>query len=161
MKNKARLREIQILLGVAAKTSKDALDARLAAEGDGISSLQYSILQIIRQGPQTISKISRAQMLDPSTLVPSVDGLERAGLAQRTKDPNDRRRTPLVITEKGIDLLNRIPVLDENGLFIRGLEQISPERQEALVGLLRELISNLMGEEAVRGIRANAEGSSE
>jgi DNA-binding MarR family transcriptional regulator len=34
-------------------------------------------------------------MLDPSTLVPAVDALERKGLAMRGQDPNDRRRNPL------------------------------------------------------------------
>ncbi len=161
MNNRARLRETQILLSVAAKTAKDSLDARLAQHGEGISTLQYNILQIIRVTPQTISKISRAQNLDPSTLVASVDSLERSGLAQRTKDPNDRRRTPLVITEKGIQLLERIPVLDDEGAFVQGLTQLSDESQEQFLNLLRELVGNLMGEEAVRAIGANAKLSSE
>ncbi len=96
--------------------------------------------------------------LDPSTLVPAVDALERHELARRTKDPKDRRRTPLSITDQGIALLNRIPALDEAETLFSGLSHMSEANQDHLLALLRELVGHLLGsEDAVRGITANAQ----
>jgi DNA-binding MarR family transcriptional regulator len=150
MENKALMREVQALIAIAAKHVRNSTEAR--AQGGGISGLQYSVLKIIRQERQTITDISRVAMVDPSTLVPAVDALERAGLARRTKDPNDRRRTPVEITDAGRDLLARIPVLDESDALVQGLSQMSAAHREQLRGLLRELVSHLTSEAAVNDL---------
>src|SRR5258708_6949218 len=145
MQNKTRSREIQALVSIAAKIVRNSMDERLTVYGAGISSLQFGILQIIQKRPQTITEISRLQMLDPSTLVPAVDVLERNGLARRTKDLKDRRRTPLKITDEGQALLARIPMLDENDALVKGLMQMDGTHQELLLNLLRELLGKLQG----------------
>lgn len=130
------------------------MDERLAAGETGLSVLQYGILQIIQKGPQTISEISRVQMLDPSTLVPAVDVLERNGLARRTKDPKDRRRSPLEITKEGQTLLASIPVLTDEDVLVKSLAQMSEAHQEQLRTLLRELVGKLNGEAAIQTLTA-------
>src|SRR5262249_54293767 len=127
---------------------------RLAHQNTGITSLQYGILQIIRKGPQTMTEISRVQMIDPSTLVPAVDSLERKGLARRMKDPKDRRRTPLKITKEGLALLAQIPMLDEDDALVKALAQIATDHQEQLLSLLRELVGKIHGEESVQTLTA-------
>src|SRR5258708_10349518 len=126
MQNRALTREIQALVAIAAKIIRNSMDERLATQDTGITGLQYGILQIIQKGPQTMTEISRVQMLDPSTLVPAVDSLERKGLARRMKDTKDRRRTPLKITTAGQALLARIPVLDEEDALVKALAQMNP-----------------------------------
>ena len=49
---------------------------------------------MINLEPLTSSELSRKFQVDPSTLVPTVNGLEKRGLIYRTRDTNDRRRQP-------------------------------------------------------------------
>lgn len=149
MQNKALTREIQALISIAAKLIRGAMDVRLASREVGITALQYGILQIIRKGPQTMTEISRVQMIDPSTVVPAVDSLERKGLARRMKDPQDRRRTPLKITKAGQELLAQNPMLDEEDTLVKALAQMNSAHQDQLLNLLRELVGNIQGEESV------------
>lgn len=157
MQNKALAREIQALVSIAAKIVRNSMDERLAGYDTGISGLQYGILRIVEKGPQTMTEISRVQMLDPSTLVPAVDALERNGLARRTKDPKDRRRTPLEITEQGQALLDRIPMLDEDDLLVKGLAQMNAADQERLLDLLRELVGKFIGADSVQALTATVQ----
>ena len=150
MQNKALTREIQALISIAAKLIRGAMDVRLASREVGITALQYGILQIIRKGPQTMTEISRVQMIDPSTVVPAVDSLERKGLARRMKDPQDRRRTPLKITKAGQELLMQNPMLDEEDTLVKALAQMNSAHQEQLLDLLRELVGNIQGEDSVQ-----------
>ena len=154
MKNKVLIREMQALVSIAAKMIRSTVDDRLDAEKTGITSLQYGILRIIQHRPETITEISKKQMLDPSTLVPAVDTLERNGFARRTKDPNDRRRTPLEITQQGLDLLARFPMLGEDDALVKALDQMSDDNQQQLLTLMRELVSNLKSEAEVRALSA-------
>lgn len=158
MKNRALYREIQALVSIAAKAILSSMEKRLAAEHLGITSLQFAILQnIFHQGPLTITEISRVRLLDPSTLVPAADALERAGLARRVKDPKDRRRTPLEITQAGRDLLTRIPVLMEEDALARSLTNIGEEDQQQLQRLLRALVGQLIGETELQHIIVSIE----
>ena len=93
-------------------------------------------------------------MLDPSTLVPAVDTLERNGYVRRTKDPKDRRRTPLEITGQGTALLAQFPMLDEQDALVKALGQMSDDHQQQLLTLLRELVSNLKSEAEVQTLNA-------
>ena len=155
MKNKVLVREMQALVSIAAKMIRNTMDDRLEQHKSGITTLQYGILQIIQHGMHTITEISRMQMLDPSTLVPAVDALERNGFVRRTKDPKDRRRTPLEITQKGLDLLAQFPMLSEDDALVKALNQMSNDHQQQLLSLMRELVSNLKSEDEVQALSAS------
>ncbi len=154
MKNKIVAREIQAMISIAAKVIRNTIDDRLNAEKIGITALQYGILRIIQHEPKTITEISKRQMLDPSTLVPAVDTLERNGFARRTKDPKDRRRTPLQITPQGLALLDRFPMLDEDDALVKALDQMSDDHQQQLLALMRELVGLLKSETEVQSLSA-------
>ncbi len=53
------------------------------------------------EGPARLGSIATAFGLDPSTITRQVQALERAGLAERSKDPKDRRAAILDLTEVG------------------------------------------------------------
>jgi DNA-binding MarR family transcriptional regulator len=150
MKNKALVREIQALISIAAKMIRVTVDERLEQYKAGITTLQYGILRIVQHSPETITVISRKQMLDPSTLVPAVDTLERNGFVRRTKDPKDRRRTPIEITEQGLALLGRFPMLDEDDALVKALGQMTDDHQQQLLNLMRELVSKLKSDDEVQ-----------
>lgn len=62
----------------------------------------YGLLcRIADEGPQRLGSFATAFGLDPSTITRQVQALERAGLAERQVDPDDRRAALLSLTEEG------------------------------------------------------------
>ena len=132
--------EIQLYAALLLKFFNQALEERLRDCGERISSLQYGILRMLQFETLTISEISQRMGLDPSTLVRSVDALERKGLAQRGSDPRDRRRNPISITEKGMELVTAVPVIAGEDLTFQALQSFGVESTTQLRDLLRGLI---------------------
>jgi DNA-binding MarR family transcriptional regulator len=62
----------------------------------------YAILcRLDDEGPQRLGAIATTFGLDPSTITRQVQSLERAGLAERSTDPRDRRVSLLALTDTG------------------------------------------------------------
>ena len=77
----------------------------------GISSQQFNVLRILKgQYPKPSSLILiRERMLDKdSNASRLIDKLEISGFTKRVQCPNDRRQVDITITQKGIDLLEKI-----------------------------------------------------
>jgi DNA-binding MarR family transcriptional regulator len=69
---------------------------------------QFAVLaQIAERGPIAQQRISEALRVDRTTIVALVDELERKGLAERKRDPNDRRAYAVELTPKGQRTLER------------------------------------------------------
>lgn len=99
-------------LGVAFKT-----EAIARAEKSGFELYDYSVLAILGEGArETQSRIADALMLDPSRLVALLDSLERRGMVVRQRDPHDRRRHVVSITDTGREELVRLRAI------VRGFE---------------------------------------
>jgi DNA-binding MarR family transcriptional regulator len=135
--------EIRILAAIATKKSMRALEQRLESSLVGVSGLQYGIMHALSDQEQTISELSDTFMLNPSTLVPAVDALERKGLAKRGRDPEDRRRIPISLTERGAEIIACIPTVDENDPLVRSLQQMEAAQCQHLLELLRELVRHM------------------
>lgn len=144
--------EIQIYTALLLKYFGQGLEQRLSQHGEKMSSLQYGILRMIQFEMLTISDLSQRLGLDPSTLVRAVDALERKQLVQRQKDPSDRRRNPIAISEKGMGVLTAVPVVSPDDFIFQVIQSFGSEPTEQLKMLLRELIANLPeGKEIVSG----------
>ncbi len=135
--------EIRILTAIVAKRAMHAVKQRLNAVDASISGLQYGIMHAIHHKEQTISELSHKLMLDPSTLVPAVDALERKGLAKRGRDPQDRRRVPLSLTQRGAEFVNSIPIADENDLLVQSLSAMGDEKARQLLALLHDMVEHM------------------
>jgi len=59
------------------------------------------------EGPTTQHALGRLIMMDPSTMVATIDELETRGLVQRRPHPGDRRAHALHMTRKGRETLQR------------------------------------------------------
>lgn len=82
--------------------------------GYNLTLQQYNILRILgRQYPEPACNCTiREQMFDSrSDITRIVDRLIKEGLVVRAPCGNDRRRVNITITEKGIDLLDRMEVI--------------------------------------------------
>jgi DNA-binding MarR family transcriptional regulator len=84
-------------LGAGVKTKAIA-----KAEEAGFELYDYSVLAILAEGDrETQSTIAATISLDPSRLVALLDSLEERGLIARQRDPHDRRRHVVSITNEG------------------------------------------------------------
>jgi DNA-binding MarR family transcriptional regulator len=67
--------------------------SRAVSEKTGLSSTELLAMDLIaREGPVTAGRLARELSLTTGAITGLIDRLERAGLARRSFDPNDRRR---------------------------------------------------------------------
>lgn len=135
--------EIRIMIMLLSKSLVRMTQDNLREKGVSISMMQVGLVRAISHHNFTISELSKLFVLDPSTLVPLVDDLERKGLITRTKDPNDRRRTPLVVTAAGTDLLREADVAHETPEMLAAVEAMGADQAQRLAGLLGELMQHI------------------
>lgn len=78
--------------------------------GCGLSLARTKVLRRLHdQGPTRQNVLAADLGLSPHTITDIVDGLERAGMAERRPDPTDRRAKLVAITgagEAGLDVAN-------------------------------------------------------
>lgn len=78
----------------------------------GLAEQQYNVLRILRgfrfEAPLSIGFIKERMLDKDSDVSRIVDRLFEKGLVNRTENPNDRRQKSVEITEKGLDLLDKM-----------------------------------------------------
>lgn len=89
-----------------------------------------ALMNLDDNGPMGQQALIEALAVDPSVLVAILNDLERDGLAERRRDPADRRRHIVEMTAAGADALTKV--------------------QEALTAMERELCSGLDEKEIVQ-----------
>jgi DNA-binding MarR family transcriptional regulator len=84
------------------------------------------------------AELARAVRLDRSTVVSTIDKLERRKLVQRKRVKDDRRTNALVLTEAGRELLHRlIPKVDAHEKHLT--EQLTGQELDTLFRLLAKV----------------------
>ena len=105
-----------------------------------ITVQQFNVLRILRgQHPNPCSiKLIKERMLDRmSDASRIVDKLKSKELLNRRECPVDRRSVDIVITEKGLNLLKSLDVIDEN--FKATFSALTPKEMTTLNNLLDKL----------------------
>lgn len=101
-----------------------------------IEPKQHQLLLAVRGLPEgqepTVQVIAERMSLRHHTVVELIDRLERAGLARRSRDDNDRRKVNVLITNRGADLLRKLSVA-----HAEELRQTAPKLVAALGRVLR------------------------
>ena len=85
------------------------IDARLRRElaASGLTPRHgFTLSHLCENGPTSQQSLLDVLEVDPSVLVAILNDLENAGLAERKRDPEDRRRHIVVMSEKGRLALN-------------------------------------------------------
>jgi MarR family transcriptional regulator for hemolysin len=111
--------------------------ARLAELG--ISPRHYCVLNNALQEDLTQIRLAERSMLDKTTMVVTLDELEKSGLAERRPSPDDRRVRIVAVTEKGaeaVEAAGRIVASMQQEL----LESVSEEDRETFVRVLSGLV---------------------
>ncbi len=115
----------------------EELQASFAAEE--MRALPFAILVVLARNPGLRQiQVGFALGIQPTNLVPLIDGLEQRGLAERRVVPGDRRARGLFLTRLGAETLARLEAraaAHESRLA----ERLGPGGREQLLSLLRRL----------------------
>lgn len=135
-----RAPDLTFLLSHAGHVLATELTARLA-EID-LSPRGQCVLVHALEGEMTQIQLAELSALDKTTMVLTVDELEKKGLAERRPSPTDRRARIIAVTDDGYakaldgrhvvddvhnDVLRAIPE-DEREAFVRNLELLVADR---------------------------------
>jgi DNA-binding MarR family transcriptional regulator len=133
-------------IGVIGRISRLAreLEQRLETvyREHGLEQGWHDVLATLRRsGPSYTlrpTEFSGTLMLTSSGTTKRLDRLERAGLVERSPDPDDRRGTQITLTPKGHELIDRVTEahLANERRILAGL---SADEQRELAALLRKL----------------------
>ena len=105
----------------------------------GFSPYHHGVLAVLAEGArETQAAIAEALGVDRSQLVGILDELEEAGLVERRRDPNDRRRHVVTMTPEGKRTLTRHRTIVRE-LDAEFLASLSPVDRAALHDLLLRL----------------------
>jgi DNA-binding MarR family transcriptional regulator len=94
---------------------------------------------VSQEGPVSQRAISDHLGLDASDVVGVLDILETAGMVERRRDPDDRRRHAVVLTEAGEQASRRLVEL-RSQVEDRVLASLEPEERRQLVDLLNRAL---------------------
>lgn len=126
------------------KLIRQDLERQLEQVGAGITVLQYTVLRLLHDGGDSLHELADQLSIKPPSLIPSVDALEDMGLVSRSKTERDRRKTSLLLTDKGSRLLKKIPHdTGSSPALQRALNDLSNKDQSELIRLLQLLTGHM------------------
>ena len=111
--------------------------------GAGFRPPCMGVLDVVaRMQPVSQREISDHLGLDASDVVGVLDVLEAAAMVERRRDPHDRRRHAVVLTEAGEAAARRFADL-RSEVENRVLAELDPEERRVLVDLLHRATSRV------------------
>lgn len=143
-------REIRVLTSILGRMAHSSFEHQLNRADVGLSPMQFGVMRSLCHEPHTITELSRKFVVDPSTLVPVIDTLESKGFVLRSRDPNDRRRFPVTLTESGLVFLRSArQVEEEDDPFSQAVARMGQRRARALRKLLLEVLEGMPQGDAI------------
>ena len=136
-------KEIAVYLNLSACKLKQYTAAMLKQSNVGLTPEQFLLIDLLwNNGPMSQQKMADSMQKDKNSITKLVDALEKKGLVERCKEPNDRRSNTLVLTKKaesmksgakeaGISMLDKV------------LDGISEEELKAFLDTLGKLTNNM------------------
>ena len=122
-----------------------ARELRKETEQLGITARQATLLWLVKRSPGlSLAELAAEEGISPPALSGNVDRLERAGLIERVRSSEDRRRVGLRLTEEGARLLRNIRARRTTWLAER-LRVLEPEELAAIDAAVPALM-RLVGE---------------
>jgi DNA-binding MarR family transcriptional regulator len=108
--------------------------SEMVSERAGIATQQYQLMQVIAAMPEgqkaSIGYLAERMILRHNSMVELVDRAERKGLVRREHDEKDLRRSLVLLTPQGEEILHH--------LVVEHLKELAP-RSESLMQALEEL----------------------
>lgn len=110
---------------------------RISAEVGLTAALMKALLKLSPEHPLAMRELADQFGCDASYVTALVDGLEKAGMAERQAHPTDRRIKVVVPTDKGLETVARV-----EGLLAKppsAFGRLAPGEQQQLRDLMRKL----------------------
>ena len=124
-----------------------ARELRKETEQLGITSRQATLLWLVKRSPGlSLAELAAEEGISPPAMSGHVDRLERAGLLERIRSSDDRRRVGLRLTGEGERLMRRVRARRTTWLADR-LRTLEPEALESIERALPALL-RLVGDDA-------------
>jgi len=124
-----------------------ARELRKETEQLGITARQATLLWLVKRSPGlSLAELAAEEGISPPALSGHVDRLERAGLIERVRSSEDRRRVGLRLTDEGTRLLRRVRARRTTWLTDR-LGAREPAELEAIADAIPAL-QRLLGDDA-------------
>jgi MarR family transcriptional regulator, transcriptional regulator for hemolysin len=122
------------------------LELTEALEELEISPRAHAVLTAALTGEHTQTALARKVGLDKTTMVVTMDELERAGLAERRPSPTDRRARVIAVTDAGRALVDRGDVVLD-GIKDDVLGVLPADQRDAFFGALQKLVADRLAPE--------------
>lgn len=125
------------------------LEGKRVEKAYGVSIPQYLCLRYLNEAPHytaSLKELREALQLNPSTITGIVQRLERGGYAARLPKQKDRRKSLIILTEKGAAVVRENPQILHRKLLLR-LQQLDDTEYSRLQEAFKEIISFLDVEE--------------
>lgn len=106
----------------------------------GISQRTYCVLSKAMSGELTQIRLAELTLLDKTTMVVTLDELERAGLAERHPSSTDRRARIITVTKAGRRKVAEADALVRE-VYTEVLAELPSRERAALVDGLRHLVA--------------------
>jgi DNA-binding MarR family transcriptional regulator len=124
-----------------------ARELRKETEQLGVTARQATLLWLVKRSPGlSLAELAAEEGISPPALSGYVDRLERAGLLERVRSTEDRRRVGLRLTDEGAKLMRRIRARRTTWLAER-LHHLEPRELEAIAHAVPAL-QLLLGDDA-------------
>jgi DNA-binding MarR family transcriptional regulator len=124
-----------------------ARELRRETEQLGVTARQATLLWLVKRSPGlSLAELAAEEGISPPALSGHVDRLERAGLLERVRSSEDRRRVGLRLTNEGVKLMRRIRARRTTWLAER-LTGLAPAELAAVEAAIPAL-QRLLGEDA-------------
>ena len=117
----------------------DALERELAPYD--ITGAQYAILVSLANGIDSASGLCKVVSYDPGAMTRMIDRLERKGLVQRVRCPEDRRVVKLALTEEGKAVYPNL-IASAVEVTNRSLEGFTKAEVQQFEGLLQRMVDS-------------------
>lgn len=136
-KDRARALKLFVVLNRASKVVAE--EAHKLIDQYDLNPTEFGVLELLHhRGRQPIQKIGQKILLRSGSMTYVVNKLEERGFLERVFCKEDKRITYISITEKGIDLIEKIfPEHTENIESL--MSGLNTEEQELAINLIRKL----------------------
>ncbi len=104
----------------------------------GLTARMHCVLVHALEEERTQIQLAELGDMDKTTMVVTVDALEKAGLAERRPSSTDRRARIIAVTEKGAELAQRSQEIVD-GVHRGALGSLPEEEREVLLRALNRL----------------------
>jgi len=121
----------------------------------GLTSPQLLLLRAIRDYPAaTLGELAEKISLSQATATTILNRLETMGLAMRYRSEVDRRKSHVVLTEKGKGTLESAP-LPMQAKFIEQFETLKTFEQTAILSSLQQVAEMMQSSSARRSVESD------